>query len=505
MLESASREPALLKPNIGKRASLPESAARRAYDAVIVGAGPNGLSAAIAIAQAGRSVLVIERAPQVGGGTQTAELTLPGFLHDVCSAVHPLGIASPFWRTLPLEAHGLTWVQPPAALAHPFEDGSALLLERSVDATARHLGTDGAAYQRLMGPLSRNWKEVLGDVLGPLRLPRHPLKSGSFGLYAIRSIESVVHSLFREDPARSLLAGISAHAMLPPSVAPSAAFALVLGLCGHAVGWPIPHGGAQRIADALAALLRTLGGEILVNTEVHSLEELPPAAAVLLDITPSQLLRIGGERLSRRYRKKLEHYRYGPGVFKIDWALSAPIPWRAPECARAATVHVVGSFDELKASEETVHKGEVPARPYVLLAQPSLFDSSRAPVGSHTAWAYCHVPHDSCVDMRERIEAQLERFAPGFRKLVLARHTLTAQQLEAHNPNYVGGDINGGVADLGQLFSRPVGLLHPYRTSDPGVFLCSSATPPGGGVHGLCGYFAARMALRRLESVAPRR
>lgn len=488
-----------------EQGAIRERAAQPSYDAVVVGAGPNGLAAAIALAQAKRSVLLIERASQVGGGVRSAELTLPGFHHDICSAVYPLGIASPFLRTLPLAQFGLEWIQPEAPLAHPLDDGSAVLMERSVEATAERLGQDGPAYLRLMGPLSRNWKELLRDTLGPLRLPHHPLISGYFGLYAIRSIEGVVRSLFDGEHARALLAGIAAHAMLPPGSIISASFALMLGLCGHAVGWPIPRGGAQSLADALAALLRSLGGEIIVDAEVRSLDELPQASAVLLDVTPRQLLRIGGERLSPRYRRKLQAYRYGPGVFKMDWALSGPIPWRAKECARAGTVHLIGTLDEIAASEGATSRGEVPERPYVLLSQPSLFDASRAPAGQHTAWGYCHVPHGSAVDMRERIEAQLERFAPGFRDLVLARHTRNAQQLEQHNPNLVGGDISGGVADLRQLFTRPVGLIHPYATSDPGLLLCSSSTPPGGGVHGMSGYFAAQLALRRIEQVTKQR
>lgn len=490
---------------MARAADIRERTQRRSYDAVVVGAGPNGLAAAIVIAQAGRSVLLLERSSQIGGGLRSSALTLPGFVHDICSAVFPLGIASPFFRTLPLPQLGLEWIQPAVPLAHPFADGSAALLERSVEATAERLGRDGPAYQRLMGPLARSWEELLGDTLGPLRLPRHPFITGRFGLHALRSIEGLVRSRFDGTPARALLAGIATHAMLPPDSLGSAAFALMLGLCGHAVGWPLARGGAQRVTAALAAHRAALGGEILVDAEVQSLDELPPAAVILCDVTPRQLVHIGGPRLSSRYRRKLQAFRYGPGVFKIDWALSGPIPWRAAECASAGTVHLVGGLDELTAAEGAVARGAIAERPFVLLSQPSLFDDSRAPAGSHTAWAYCHVPHGSAVDMQAAIEDQLERFAPGFRELVLARHTMNAQELEAHDPNYVGGDIGGGVADLRQLFTRPAGLIDPYATSDPGLFLCSASTPPGGGVHGMCGYHAAQPALQRIEHVMMQR
>jgi phytoene dehydrogenase-like protein len=468
-------------------------------DAIVVGSGPNGLAAAIAIAKAGRSVLVLESAETPGGGTRTAELTLPGFRHDVCSAIHPLGLGSPFYRTLALEDHGLEWIQPPAPLAHPFDDGSAAMLERSVDATAAALGADGGAYRRLMQPLVSGAEDLLGDVLGPLRLPRHPAVLARFGLTAVLPATTLARRRFTGNSARALFAGLAAHSMLPLSRPPSAAFGLILALLGHHVGWPLPKGGSQSLADALVACLRSLGGEVECGRRVASIDELPAAGAVLLDVAPRQLLELAGERLPDGYRRRLRGYRYGPGVFKLDLALDGPIPWTAPDCARAATVHLGGTLDEIAASEAAVAAGRAPERPYVLLAQQSLFDDTRAPAGKHTAWAYCHVPNGSPVDMTQRIEAQIERFAPGFRDRVLARHAFAPADLERYNANYVGGDINGGIQDLRQLFTRPTARLVPYETPLPGVFLCSASTPPGGGVHGMCGYWAGRAALRFLQ------
>lgn len=465
-------------------------------DAIVVGSGPNGLAAAITLARAGRSVLVVEAAATVGGGMRTAELTLPGFRHDVCSAIHPLGVASPFFSRLPLRDHGLEWIEPPAALAHPFDDGTAAVLERSFEATGATLGGDARAWARLMQPLVARSGTILEEILGPLRLPRAPLTLSRFGLEAIQPASGIARRRFREPPARALFAGLAAHSMLPLEQRPSASFGLVLGLLGHAVGWPLPRGGSQSIADALASYLRSLGGELETGRRVDSLDELPQSRAVLLDVTPRELLRITGARLPDGYRRKLQGYRYGPGVFKLDLALDGPIPWRAAECARAATVHLGGTLDEIAVSESAMSRGLTPDRPYVLVAQQSLFDPSRAPEGKHTAWAYCHVPNGSTVDMTGRIEAQIERFAPGFRDLILARHTMGPAELEAYNPNYAGGDINGGLQDLRQLFTRPVARRVPYSTPAPGIFICSSATPPGGGVHGMCGYWAARGALR---------
>ena len=469
--------------------------ARPSYDAVVVGAGPNGLAAAITIAREGRSVLLLEGQETIGGGTRSAELTLPGFVHDVCSAIVPLASASPFFASLSLKQHGLEFVHPPAALAHPLDDGSVALLEGSVDATARRLGADGRPYRRLMEPLVSRSDALLPDVLGPLRVPHHPLVLARFGLSGIRSVRDLA-SRFEGDWARALLAGIGAHSMLPLDRSPSAAVALVLGMLAHAVGWPMARGGSQRIADALVTHLRSLGGEIVTGQWVASLDDLPPSRAVLLDITPRQLLKIAGHRLPAGYRRSLKRFRYGPGVFKVDYALDGPVPWKAEECSRAGTVHLGGTLEEIAAAEKTVAEGEHPERPLVLLAQQSLFDPSRVPDGKHTLWAYCHVPHGSTVDMTERIEDQIERFAPGFRDRILARSVMSPADLERHNPNYVGGDINGGLQSLLQTFARPTLRPVPYSTPLPGLYLCSSSTPPGGGVHGMCGHHAARAALR---------
>ena len=468
------------------------------YDAVIVGAGPNGLSAGITLARAGKSVLLLEAKETIGGGTRSAELTLPGFVHDICSALHPLGVASPFFRDLPLAQYGLEWIFPPVCLAHPLDDGSAVLVHGTVEETAASLGPDAAAYRRLMGPLVTGWQGLLHDLLGPLRIPRHPLLMARFGLTGLLPAVTLARRAFRGERARAVLAGMASHAMMPLSRPATAAFGLVLAVVAHAIGWPMARGGSQRIADALGAHLRSLGGEIITSHPVQSKADLPDAQAILLDTSPCQLVQIAGEELPVGYRQALSRYRYGPGVFKADYALDGPIPWRAEECLRAGTVHVGGTMEEIAAAEAAPWRGEHPERPFVLVAQQSLFDPTRAPAGKHTVWAYCHVPHGSAEDMTDRLEAQLERFAPGFQDRILARRTLTAADMEAYNPNYVGGDINAGVQDLRQLFTRPVARLDPYTTPVQGLYLCSSSTPPGGGVHGLCGCYAARAALRRL-------
>jgi len=464
-----------------------------AADAIVVGAGPNGLAAAIAIARTGRKVIVFESAATVGGGCRSDELTLPGFVHDVCSAVHPFAVASPFFRSLPLADHGLAWVEPPALLAHPLADGDAACVYRSVEETAQALGADGAAYRRLFTRLVADWPRIAEAVLGPLGWPRHPVALGRFGLHALQPADRLARRLFAGEPARALVAGIAAHGMLPLDMRPTAGVALTLNLMAHVAGWPMPRGGAQRLSDALAAYLRSLGGEIVTGTPVTSIDALPGAKAVLCDLSPAPLLRIAGHRFPPRFRRALERYRYGMGVYKVDWALSAPIPWRNPGCARAATVHVGGTLAEIAASERAAWDGRAPERPFVLLTQPTLFDPSRAPAGRHIAWTYCHVPRGSEVDMLPRLEQQIERFAPGFRDCVLARSVMRPVDLERYNANYVGGDIASGVTDLRQLFTRPT--WRTYSTPVRGLYLCSAATPPGVGVHGMCGYFAARRAL----------
>jgi len=467
---------------------------RTQYDAVIVGAGPNGLAAAVTFAQQGRSVVIFEAADTIGGGARTAELTLPGFKHDVCSAIHPLGMASPFFRELPLDRHGLQWIQPNAPLAHPLDDGTAVLLSRDMQTTVDGLGSDGAAYQRLLTPFVENWQALLDGILGPLRPPRHPFLMARFGLLALQSARSLARARFKSERAGALFAGLGGHSMMPLDTTLTSAFGIMLGSLAHAVGWPMAAGGSQTIPAALADYLDAMGVEIVTRQRIQSLDELPQARAVLLNTAPNQLSQIAGGQLPDRYLKQLKRYRYGPGVFKVDWALDGPIPWTARQCLEAGTVHVGGTMEEIVAAEGAVGRGEHPERPFTILAQQSLFDSSRAPEGKHTAWGYCHVPNGSSVDMTDRIEAQIERFAPGFGDRILGRHTRNSVDMEAYNANYVGGDINAGIPDLRQIFTRP---LPTYTTPLRDLYLCSSATPPGGGVHGMCGYHAARVALKR--------
>jgi phytoene dehydrogenase-like protein len=476
-----------------------EDGGSRTYDVIVVGAGPNGLAAAITLTRAGCSVLVVEGTSVPGGGTHTEPLTLPGFVHDVCSAVHPLACVSPFFRSLPLAEHGLEWITPPVAVVHAFDDGTVAVMERSIETTAQHLGVDGPAYRALMKPLVEHWDQLYRETLGPvLHLPRHPILLAHFGLRALPPITWLARWLFKGEQARALLAGIAAHATLPLNHPPSTAIALILGVAGHVVGWPISRGGSRAIATALVSYFRSLGGEMVFDTWVRSLADLPSARAFILDVTPYQLLQLVGDRLPFWYRKQLTWYRYGLGTFKVDWALAAPIPWRSAECTQTATVHLGGSLDELEASRRQEWRGQSAERPFIILAQPTLFDPSRAPEGKHVAWAYCHVPNGSPVDMTDRIERQIERFAPGFRDRILARHTMGPAEFERRNPNLVGGDINGGEATLRQLIFRPTVQLVPYTTPLRNVFICSSSTPPGGGVHGMCGYHAAQAVLRHL-------
>jgi phytoene dehydrogenase-like protein len=427
------------------------------------------------------------------------ELTLPGFMHDVCSAIHPVGAASPVFKSLNLTNHGLGWVFSPAALAHPLDDGTAITLERSISDTAKSLGIDSGSYIKLMNPLVQNWEKLVNDLLGPLQLPKNPIPFMNFSRNALRSVNSLARSHFNGERAQALIAGLGAHSIMTLDSRFSASFALMLGSLGHAVGWPLASGGSHKIADALVSCLYALGGSIRTHQLIVSLDQLPPSRVVLFDVTPKQFMEITGPNLNEKHTKRLRAHRYGPGVFKVDWALSDPIPWKAGDCARAATVHIGGTFDEIAGSEDAVGKGELPDKPFVILAQQSLFDSTRAPAGKHTAWGYCHVPNGSNFNMTERIESQIERFAPGFRDCVLARNTMSPADLEEYNPNYLGGDIAGGVQNFGQIFVNPaLRRKGPYSTGLKGFYLCSASTPPGGGVHGMCGYHAALAALRQI-------
>ncbi|HVC05248.1 MAG TPA: NAD(P)/FAD-dependent oxidoreductase [Candidatus Acidoferrales bacterium] len=471
-------------------------------DAVVIGSGPNGLSAAVELARNGASVLVLESSETIGGGTRTAELTLPGFHHDVCSAAHPLGILSPFFARLPLAEHGLTWLQSAASVAHPLDGEPAAMLGPSLRATAEGLGRDASSYRRLVEPLLQHAGELVADVLAPAHVPRHPLVLARFGVPALLPASTLGHTLFRGERARALLAGCAAHAALPFSRPLSAAPGVLFLLAAHVETWPVARGGSAAITNALAGYLRSLGGSIETGRSVRSLSDLPPARVHLFDTSPAQMADIAAPMLPGHYVHRLRRFRYGPGVFKVDWALDGPIPWRDPSCRDASTVHLGGTLDEIAASEAAVWRGEHPDRPYVIVVQPTLVDPSRAPSGKHIAWAYCHVPSGSSVDRTDAIERQMERFAPGFRDRILATHVMGTADLERYNPNNVGGSITGGVIDLGQLFTRPVARVNPYATPNPRLFICSASTPPGGGVHGMCGYYGARTALRQLPNIA---
>lgn len=467
-----------------------------AYDAIITGSGPNGLSAAIRLQQRGLATAVFEQASSPGGAARTQELTLPGFKHDVGSAIHPLTIASPFLKTLPLSSHGLDWVYPEIPFAHPFSDGTAIAAYRQVEQTAMQMGTDRAAYRSLFNQLTGIWEDISPDLLGPLSLPRHPLKFASFGLRAGLSAKALAKIYFREEKSRAFFYGAAAHSTLPLTNWASAAFGLVLFTLAHKIGWPFPRGGAAKITEALLAYYQSLGGKLYLNYPVRNMQALPDAKAYIFDLTPKQLVAIEGTGLPPLYRRRLEHFRYGAGVFKIDWALHNPIPFTNEACRKAGTIHFGYSTTEMERSERVIYGNGIVKEPYVLLAQHSPFDPSRAPAGKHTAWAYCHIPNNSRLNMTEEIENQIEKAAPGFKDSIIARATHTAPQMEAFDPNLVGGDINGGKQDIRQLFTRPVASFSPYATPNPQVYICSSSTPPGGGVHGMGGFHAAEKVLK---------
>jgi phytoene dehydrogenase-like protein len=464
-------------------------------DAVVLGAGPNGLAAALTLARAGLSVTVFEGTATPGGGCRTEQLTLPGLSHDVCSAVHPLAAASPFFRSLNLATSGVRLLTPEVAFAHPLDGGRAAAVTGSVAETAAGLGADTAAYERLLGPLVAHADEILAVFMAPIRaIPPRPIPTARFLLRGVLPA-SVLARRFSTPQARALVAGASAHSFLPLSTPVSAGYGLLLTMLAHHVGWPVVEGGSGRLVDAMISELHAHGGTVVTGQWISRLRDLPPARVTLLDITPRQFVGLAGRELPTGYARALARFRYGPGISKVDWALSGPVPWTANACRSAGTVHLGGSLEEIASAEAEVTAGRHPERPFCIVAQPGLVDSSRAPAGRQVLWGYCHVPAGSTVDMTARIEAQIERFAPGFGDLIVARSTRTAAEVEQHNPNYVGGDITGGLGTLWQTVFRPVPRWNPYRTPLPGVYLCSSSTPPGGGVHGMCGLWAARAAL----------
>ncbi len=472
------------------------------FDAVVVGSGPNGLAAAVELARAGASVAVLEGAASIGGSTRTAESTLPGFLHDVCSGAHPMGILSPFFRELPLDEHGLEWVRPGASAAHPLDGAPAVMLWRSMERTCEGLGRDGDAYRRLVAPFLRDPHALLRDGMGPLAWPEGPLNFARLGALGVWPSTWLSGAAFRDERARALFAGCASHSILPLNHFLTSAMGLMFVVAGHVEEWPVARGGSIAITRALASYFESLGGVVRTNTMVRSPADLPPSRVYLFDTDPMQMVRIADSVLPASYKRRLRRFRYGPGVFKIDWALDGPVPWKDPNCLQASTVHVSGTAAETAASEAAMWRGDVCERPFLIVVQQSQFDSTRAPEGKHTGYAYCHVPHGSTVDMTERIEAQMERFAPGFRDRILARHATNTADLHRANPNCVGGAITGGAADVRQFFTRPVARLDPYATPNERVYLCSASTPPGGGVHGMCGYHAARSALRRIEGLS---
>ncbi len=472
---------------------------KREYDSIVVGSGPNGLAAAIRMQQKGLEVLLIEGADTIGGGMRTKELTLPGFRHDVCSAIHPLAVSSPFLKTLPLDKFGLEWMEPEVLAAHPFDDGTAACLYRSIDETAGEMGRDEKAYRDLIQPMVRDWENLAVDFLAPLGIPRHPISFAKFSIKALRSANGLGKSIFKTEKAKGLWAGMAAHSIQPLDKLTTSAVALVLLASGHHGSWPIPKMGSQSIANAMLAYFISMGGEVQTGFFVKHLKELPKAKAYLFDVTPKQLLEIAGEEFSRLYRWQLGRFKYGMGVFKIDWALKEAIPFSAEKARLAGTVHLGNTLQEIVKSEKEIWEGKHPNQPYVLLAQQSIIDKSRAPDGNHTAWAYCHVPNGSQKDMTAIIEAQVERFAPGFRDIIIGKSTMNAMEMQDYNPNYIGGDINGGAMDITQLFNRPALRWSPYRTSSKGIYICSSSTPPGGGVHGMCGFHAAERVIKDLQ------